>query len=107
MRYLLADMLVGRPNPNTHAYNNRDLVSEENLVADHPEAGEKLFIRHVEERFKSSHGRVIKRLKRDNAMDTNEELPNGDADNERAPWRLAFGGRARGCRATRLRYPNG
>ena len=33
-RYLLADLLDGRPNPNIHAYGHRDLAAEEQLVAD-------------------------------------------------------------------------
>ena len=33
-RYLLADLPDGRPNPNTHAYNHRDLAAEQHLVAD-------------------------------------------------------------------------
>ena len=61
-RYLLADMPDGRPNPNTHAYGHRDLISEENLVADHPEPGVELVIRHVEERFDRRHARVLRRI---------------------------------------------
>ena len=33
-RYLLADLLDGRLNPNTHAYGYRDLESEEHWVTD-------------------------------------------------------------------------
>ena len=34
MRYLLADLPDGRPNPNTHANGHSDLAGEEHLVAD-------------------------------------------------------------------------
>ena len=61
-RYLLADLPDGQPNPNTHAYGHHDLVSEENLVAVHPEPGAELIIRHVEERFERRHSRVIRHL---------------------------------------------
>ena len=50
-RYLLADLPDGRPNPNTHAYGHRDLAAEEHLVADQPEPGAELIIRHPAERF--------------------------------------------------------
>ena len=46
-RYLLADLPDGRPNPNTNDYGNRDLAAEEYLVADQPEPGAKLIIRHL------------------------------------------------------------
>ena len=36
-RNLLADMPNGQPNPNMHAYGHRDLVTEVNLVVEHPE----------------------------------------------------------------------
>ena len=45
-RYLLADLPESRPNLNTHAYGHRDLAAEEHLVADQPEPGAKLIIRH-------------------------------------------------------------
>ena len=48
-RYLLADLPHGRPNPNAHAYGHRDLAAEEHLVADQPEPGAELIIRHPEE----------------------------------------------------------
>ena len=56
-RYLLADMPDNRPNPNTHAYGHRDLAAEEHLVADLPEPGAELIIRHPGERFARSHAR--------------------------------------------------
>ena len=59
-RYLLADILDNRPNPNTHAYGHRDLVSEVNLIAVHPELGAELVIRHVYKRYDRRHVRVIK-----------------------------------------------
>ena len=34
MRYLLADLLDRRPNPNIHAYGHCDLAAEEHLVAE-------------------------------------------------------------------------
>ena len=50
-RYLLADLPDGCPNPNIHAYGDRDLAAEEHLVADQPEPGAKLIIWHLDERF--------------------------------------------------------
>ena len=47
-RYLLADLPDGRPNLHTHAYGHLDLAAEKHLVADQPEPGEKLIIRHPE-----------------------------------------------------------
>ena len=61
-RYLLADLPDGRPNPNTHAYGHHDLAAEEHLVADQPEPGAELIIRHPEERFALRHARVTRRL---------------------------------------------
>ena len=81
-RYLLADLTDGRPNPNTHAYGHRDLAAEEHLVADQPEPGAELIIRHHEERLARRHARVTKRLELAGAMEMEEELPNGDADGE-------------------------
>ena len=81
-RYLLADMPAGRPNPNTHAYGHGDLSAEEHLVADQPEPGAELIIRHSEERFARRHARVTRRLKLAVAMDMEEELPDGDAFGE-------------------------
>ena len=52
----------GRPNLNTHVYGHRDLVSEENLAADHLEPGAKLIIRHVVKRFDRRHAGEIKQL---------------------------------------------
>ena len=45
-RYLLADLLDGRTNPNTYAYGQRDLAAEKYLVDDQPEPGAELIIRH-------------------------------------------------------------
>ena len=45
-RYLLADLPDGRPNLYTHAYGHRDLATEKHLVADQPEPGAQLIIRH-------------------------------------------------------------
>ena len=81
-RYLLADLPDGRPNPNTHAYGHRDLAAEAHLVADQPEPGAELIIRHPEERFARRHARVSKRLELAGAMELEEELPDGDADGE-------------------------
>ena len=81
-RYLLADLPDGRPNPNTHAYGNRDLAAEENLVADQPEPGAELVIRHPEERFARRNARVSKRIELAGAMEMEEELPDGDAYGE-------------------------
>ena len=81
-RYLLADLPVGRPNPNTHAYGHSDLAAEEHLVADQPQPGAELIIRHPEERFARRHARVTRRLEFAGAMDMEEELPDVDADGE-------------------------
>ena len=81
-RYLLADLPDGRPNPNIHAYGHSDLAVEEQLVADQPELGAELIIRHPEERFNRRHARVTWRLELANAMEMEEKLPDGDADNE-------------------------
>ena len=81
-RYLLADLPDGHPNPNTHAYGNCDLVAEEHLVADQPEPGAELIIRHPEERFARRHSRVTRCLELAGAMEMDEELPDGDADGE-------------------------
>ena len=81
-RYLLVDLRDGCYNPNTHSYGHRDLEAEEHLVADHPEPGAELIIRHPEERFAGKHARVTKRLELAGQMDMEEELPDGDADGE-------------------------
>ena len=81
-RYLLADLPNGHPNPNTHAYGHRDLAAEEHLVADQPEPGVEMVIRHREERFVRKHARVTKRLEFTSVMDKEEKLPDGDADVE-------------------------
>ena len=81
-RYLLADLPDGLPNQHTHANGHRDLVAEEHLVADQPELGAELIIRHREERLTKNHAMVTKRLERAGAMDMEEELPDGDADCE-------------------------
>ena len=81
-RYRLADLPGGRPNPNTHAYGYCDLAAEEHLIADQPEPGAELIIRHPEKRFDRRHGRVTRRLKLADQMDMEEEVPIGDADGE-------------------------
>ena len=81
-RYLLADLLDGRPNPNTHAFGHRNLAAEEHLVADQPKPGAEIIIRHPEERFALRHARVTRRLGLAGAMEMEEELPDGDADGE-------------------------
>ena len=81
-RYLLADLPDSSPNPNTHAYGHRDLAAEEHLVADKPEPGAELIIRHPEKRFARRHARVTKRLEIAGALEMEEELPDGDADGE-------------------------
>ena len=45
-RYLLTDQPDNRQNPNTHANGHRDLAAEKHLVADQPEPGAELIIRH-------------------------------------------------------------
>ena len=72
-RYLFAYMPDGNPNSITYAYGHRDLVTEVNLVAESPEPGADTGIRPVEERFKSRHAGVIRRLQNDNTI--NEEEP--------------------------------
>ena len=81
-RYLLADLSDGRSNPNTHAYGHCDLAAEEHLVANQPEPGAELIIRHPEERFARRHARVTRRLELAGAMEMEEEQPDGDADGE-------------------------
>ena len=82
-RYLLSDLLDGRRNPNTHAYGHRDLAAEKQVVADQPELGAELIIRHREERFARRGARVTRRLKLASAMEMEEkELPDGNADIE-------------------------
>ena len=80
-RYLLPDIPDGRPNSNTNAYGHCDLAAEEHLMADQPEPGADLIIRHSEERFARRHAHVARRLQLAEAMDMEEELP-GDADGE-------------------------
>ena len=67
-RYLLADYFDGRPNPKTHAYSHRDLAVKEQQVANQPEPGAELIIRHPEERLARRHARVTRRLKLAGAM---------------------------------------
>ena len=81
-RYLLADLPDGCPNPNTHAYGHCDLAAEEHLVADHPEPGAELIIRHPEERFARRHARVTRRFELAGQINMEEELPDGDAEGE-------------------------
>ena len=78
-RYLLADLPDGRPNPKTHAYGHRNLAAEEHLLADQPEPGAELIVRHPEERFVLRHARVTRRLELAGAMKIEEEMPDGDA----------------------------
>ena len=51
-------------------------------MADQPEPGAELIIRHPEKRFARKHVRVTKRLEHAGAMEMEEELPDGDADGE-------------------------
>ena len=81
-RYLLADLPDGCLNPNTHAYGHCDLAAEEHLMADQPEPGAKLIIRHPKERFARRHARVTKRLELAGAIKMEEELPDGNAYSE-------------------------
>ena len=81
-RYLLADYPDGRSNSNTHAYGHCNLATEKHLIADKPELGAELIIRHPEERFARRHARVTKRLEFACAMEIEEELPDGDAKGE-------------------------
>ena len=81
-QYLLADLPDGRPNPNTNAYGHRDLAAEEHLVADQPELGAELIIRHPEERFARRQVRVTRRLELASAIEKEEELPDGDTGGE-------------------------
>ena len=79
---MLADLPDCRPNPNIHAFGNRDFAAEEHLVSDQPEPGAELIIRHPEERFARRHARVTRRLKLAGAMEMEEVMPDGDADGE-------------------------
>ena len=81
-RYLFADLFDGHPNLHTHAYGQRNLAAEENLVADQPEPGAELIIRYREERFTKNHAHVTRCLELAGVMDMEEELPDGNADGE-------------------------
>ena len=52
------------------------------MVADQPEPGAKLIVRHPEERFPWRHARVTWRLKLASALNMEKKLPDGDADGE-------------------------
>ena len=63
-RYLLANLIDGLPNPNTHAYGHKDLATEEQFVSDMPATpGTDLIIEHQERRFIQKHNRVVKKLR--------------------------------------------
>ena len=49
------------------------------MVVDQPEPGAKLIIRHLEKRFTWRNARVTKRLELDDALNMEEELPDGEA----------------------------
>ena len=51
-------------------------------MADQPEPGAELIIRHQEERFARRHAGVTRRLELAGAMEMEEELPDGDTDGE-------------------------
>ena len=51
-------------------------------MADQPEPGAELIIRHPDKRFARRHARVTRRFKRAGAMEMEEKLPDGDADGE-------------------------
>ena len=51
-------------------------------MADQPEPGAEIIIRHPEERFARRHARVSRRLELAGAMESEEELSDGDADGE-------------------------
>ena len=72
----------GRLNPNTNSYGHRDLAAEEHLVADQPEPGAEIIIRHSEERFNRKNARFTRRFKLAGAMEIEKELPDCDADGE-------------------------
>ena len=81
-RYLLTDLPDGRPNLNTHDHGHCDLAAEEHLIADQPEPGAEIIIRHPDESFTRRHARVIRRLELAGALDMENKLPDGDADGE-------------------------
>ena len=81
-RYLFADLPDFRPNPNTHTYGHCDLATIKHLIADQPELGAELIIRHPEEHFAQRHARVSRRLKLAGEIEIEEELLDGDADGE-------------------------
>ena len=75
-RYLLANLLDGSPNPNTHAYGHKDLATEERFIADMPAApGPDLIIEHRERRFIKNHERVLKKLRVMQQAEGVEEQP--------------------------------
>ena len=81
-QYFLADLPDGRPNLKIHAYGNRDLAAEKQLMADQLEPGAELIIRHSEKRFARRHARVIIRLELAGELNMEEKLPDCDADGE-------------------------
>ena len=81
-RYMLVDLPDNRLNPNIHIYGHRDLAAEKHLVADQPEPGAKLIIRHTENRFARRHARVTRRFELAGAIQMKEELPDCDSDVE-------------------------
>ena len=72
-RYLLAELPNKRSNSHKNAYGHRELATEEHLVADLPEPGGELIIRHREERFTRQHGREARRLERAGVLNMEEE----------------------------------
>ena len=58
------------------------MANEKHLVTDQPEPGAELIIKHRKERFARRHTCVSKRLELAGAIEMEEELPDGDADND-------------------------
>ena len=97
-RNMLTDLPHRCQNPNTLAYGHRDSAAEQHLVADQPEPGEKLIIRHPDERVKRRLGRVTRRLKLAGAIKMEEELQDGDAEGELHGYQLLMAERVTAAR---------
>ena len=78
-RYFLADMPDNRLNSKTHANVFRDFAADKHLVADQPEPGAELIIRHFEKQFIRRHARMTRRFELAGTIKMEEELFNVDA----------------------------
>ena len=79
-RDLLADLPDSCLNLNTNVTSNCDLAEKEHLVADQPNSGAKLKIRHLKKQIAMKHARVTRRLILSGAINMKEELPEAVVD---------------------------